>query len=73
MNADLTIIYEWSADGWWVAEIAEVPGALAQGRTKEEARSNIIGALKGLLEARRSRALQHVCEPSQIETLKLAS
>lgn len=27
MTSDITIIYEWSQDGWWVAEIAEVPGA----------------------------------------------
>lgn len=32
--------------GWIVARVTEVPGALSQGRTREEARENVIDALR---------------------------
>lgn len=31
-------------DGWIVARILEVPGAMSQGRTREEARENVLDA-----------------------------
>jgi predicted RNase H-like HicB family nuclease len=46
---DLTIIYEPGEDGWIVASIPEVSGVFSQGRTKEEARSNVIDALRLML------------------------
>lgn len=36
-------------DGWIVASIAEVPGAVSQGRTREEARENVLDALRTVL------------------------
>jgi predicted RNase H-like HicB family nuclease len=36
-------------DGWIVARVVEVPGALSQGRTREEARENVIDALRLML------------------------
>ena len=36
-------------DGWIVAQIVEVPGAISQGRTREEARENVIDALRLML------------------------
>ena len=33
-------------EGWIVARVVEVPGALSQGRTREEARENVIDALR---------------------------
>jgi predicted RNase H-like HicB family nuclease len=41
-----TILYEKGEDGWIVARIKEVPGALSQGRTREEARENVVDALR---------------------------
>jgi predicted RNase H-like HicB family nuclease len=46
---DLTIIYEGDEDGWIVASIPAVPGALSQGRTREEARENVLDALALML------------------------
>ncbi len=43
---DLTIVYEPSEEGWILASIPEVPGAMSQGRTREEARANVIDALR---------------------------
>jgi predicted RNase H-like HicB family nuclease len=36
-------------DGWIVARVLEVPGALSQGRTREEARENVLDALATVL------------------------
>jgi predicted RNase H-like HicB family nuclease len=35
--------------GWIVARVIEVPGALSQGRNREEARANVIDALRRML------------------------
>ncbi len=48
----LTIVYETGEDGWIVVSIPEVPGVHSQGRTREEARANVIDALHGILELR---------------------
>jgi predicted RNase H-like HicB family nuclease len=46
---DLTIVYEPEEEGWILASILEVPGAMSQGRTREEARANVIDALRLML------------------------
>ena len=46
---DLTILYEDGDDGWIVAAIPAIPGVLSQGRTKEEARKNVLDALALML------------------------
>jgi predicted RNase H-like HicB family nuclease len=51
-SLQLTIVYEQGDDGWIVASIPEVPGAHSQGRTREEARANVVDALRGILELR---------------------
>jgi predicted RNase H-like HicB family nuclease len=45
----VTIRFEPGEDGWIVASIPEVPGALSQGRTRDEARENVIDALRLML------------------------
>jgi predicted RNase H-like HicB family nuclease len=46
----LTISYdEPDEDGWIVARVHGVPGAISQGRTREEARENVIEALRLML------------------------
>ena len=44
-----TILFEEGEDGWVVAQVKEVPGAVSQGRTREEARENVIDALRLML------------------------
>jgi predicted RNase H-like HicB family nuclease len=47
------IVYEVvDDDGWIVASVSEVPGVHSQGRTREEARANVIEALRGIRELR---------------------
>jgi predicted RNase H-like HicB family nuclease len=46
----LTIAFdEPDEQGWIVARVVEVPGALSQGRTRDEARENAIDALRLML------------------------
>jgi predicted RNase H-like HicB family nuclease len=45
----LTIRYEDGEQGWITASIPQVPGALSQGHTQEEARANVLDALRLLL------------------------
>jgi len=48
-SLQLTIVYEDGDDGWIIASIPEVPGTISQGRTREEARENVIDALQLML------------------------
>lgn len=48
----LTIVYEDAGDGWVLARIPQVRGAISQGQTREEARANVIDALRELLALR---------------------
>lgn len=48
---DLTIVYEPGEEGWILASIPEVAGVFSQGRTREEARANVIDALRLMLSA----------------------
>jgi predicted RNase H-like HicB family nuclease len=45
----LTVRFEDAGEGWILATIAEVPGAISQGRTRAEARDNVIDALRVVL------------------------
>lgn len=49
-SIDFTISFD-SPDeqGWSVARVLEVPGAMSQGRTREEARENVLNALQTVL------------------------
>jgi predicted RNase H-like HicB family nuclease len=44
------IIYP-GEDGWWVAECPSLPGCLSQGKTKDEAITNIREAIHGYVAA----------------------
>lgn len=48
----LQIVYEDAGDDWIAVHIPQVPGAISQGRTREEARENVIDALREILAYR---------------------
>ncbi len=72
MPTELAIIFEPGQDGWWIASFPEVPGAFSQGRTREEARENVLDALTELMAARREAALRNRGSSSEIEKLSIA-
>ena len=55
-SSEFTAIYEGTEDGWWVATCPEIPGAISQGRTLEEARFMLKDAIRELGAARREQA-----------------
>lgn len=71
MSTHLTIIYETGADGLWVATIPEFPGAFSQGKTKREARANVLDALSELMAARRELALKHRPRGAEVESVAM--
>ena len=46
---ELTIVYEPGENGWVIASIPEVRGVHSQGRSREEARANVLDALQLML------------------------
>jgi len=55
VQRQLTAVYE-KRDEWYVAYLEEIPGVNTQGKTKEEARENLLDALQIFLEANRELA-----------------
>ncbi len=45
-----TICFSDGGEGWIMAQIEQVPGAISQGRTRPEARENVIDALRLMLK-----------------------
>jgi len=62
---ELTIRFEAGDTGFVIASIPEVPGAISQGRTCAEARSNVIDALRLVLSADPDATSSHT-EPLQL-------
>lgn len=52
MQQEFSAIYERDGE-WWVATAVEIQGAFSQGKTLEEARDNLLDAIRELLLARR--------------------
>ena len=52
-----TAVFERDGD-WWVASVEELPGALTQGTTIEEARENLRDAIQLILETNREQREQ---------------
>ena len=45
MRHEFTLVSERGDDDWWIATVAEYPGAFSQGKTIDEARDNAMDAL----------------------------
>jgi predicted RNase H-like HicB family nuclease len=73
VNEEFTIIYEAAPEGGYAAYVAEVPGAISQGETKEEAREMVLEALHELLAYRREEALSAKASGAEVETVRLSA
>ena len=45
----LTIQYSDAGDGWVTAQVLEIPGAISEGETREDAKANVLDALEVVL------------------------
>lgn len=58
MTHTFTAVFEEAEEGGYVAFVEELPGAITQGETIEEARENLKEAISLMLEVNRERALE---------------
>ena len=56
-------------DGMWVVECPSIPGCVSQGRTKDEALSNVQEAIALCLEVRAEKGLPLTVETRQVEVV----
>jgi predicted RNase H-like HicB family nuclease len=70
---ELTAVFRRVPEGGYVASVKEMPGALTQGETLEEARANLEDAVRLLIETSRMMADRElageaaICEPLLID------
>lgn len=62
MTHTFTAVFEEAEEGGYVAFVEELPGAITQGETLEEARENLKDAIALMLEVNRERALEGIDE-----------
>ena len=70
----LTAIIEKDDQGWYVGQIEELPAAISQGKSVEEVKTNLLDALRLLLEVNRE-ATEKAYQGKQVirEELEIAS
>ena len=56
MRHDYHVVFTTIEDGWIMATVPELPGAVTQGRNLDEARANIKEAVELVLQAYRENA-----------------
>ena len=52
MQQQFTAVFERDGE-WWVATAVEIPGAFSQGKTIDEARENLLDAVREMILAQR--------------------
>lgn len=71
MEREYTVVYQTVEDGWIMATVPELPGAVTQGRTMEEATAMIEDAVRLLLESYRELATQKASADAVWGTVKV--
>ena len=56
-------------DGMWVVECPSIPGCVSQGRTRDEAITNVQEAIALCLEVRAEKGLPLTVETRQVEVV----
>lgn len=59
-------------DDWWAVRCAEIPAAISQGKTKEEALENLKDAIEQVLAAEREEALRSKTQEDTCQPLAFA-
>ena len=73
MNRYTAILTYCDEDGWWTATCAEVPAAITQGRTAEEARENLKEAIALVIETQREAAMKEAGAAARVEQVLVAA
>ena len=73
MSDELTIIIEPCDEGGFTAYVPEVPGAVSEGETPEEAKAMVLDALNELMAFRRERAVKSMAKGAVVTSVPRAS
>jgi predicted RNase H-like HicB family nuclease len=71
MKHDYHVVYTPIEDGWIMATVPELPGAVTQGRDMEEARTNIREAIELLLQSYHENAAKDAAGNAMWETISV--
>jgi predicted RNase H-like HicB family nuclease len=71
MKREFKVVYTPIEDGWVMAQVPELPGAVTQGRNMEEAREMIQEAVELLLQSYRENAAKVAPTGAVWETLSV--
>jgi len=72
MTNDFTAVYQEAEEGGYIAYAEEVPGAITQGETLDEARANLAEAIQLVLETNREQNRLELADGRVIrETIKI--
>ncbi|HUY33094.1 MAG TPA: type II toxin-antitoxin system HicB family antitoxin [Pirellulales bacterium] len=69
MKREYTVVYQPIEDGWIMATVPELPGAMTQGKDMNEARAMIKEVVEMLLESYREDAAMEAPREAVLETL----
>lgn len=73
VSQEFTIIFEPAVEGGYTASIPEVPGAVSEGETIDEAREMVLDAMKEILAYRREEALKSKSSEAMVESLPVSA
>src|SRR5207237_598963 len=68
----LTAVFEPAAEGGYTCFVEEIPAAISEGETLEEAKANLLDALTLVLEAHRELAEKDLSPKAVRETMEFA-
>ena len=68
----LTAVFEQAKEGGYTCFVEEIPSAISQGETLAEARSNLLDALKLVLECQRELVEKNLSSKAVREIIELA-
>ena len=71
MKREYSVVYTPIEDGWIMAQVPELPGAVTQGRDIDEAREMIHEAVELLLQSYRENAVKDAPSGAIWETLSV--
>jgi predicted RNase H-like HicB family nuclease len=72
MVSPITIVLEPAEDGWFTSTILEMPEAISQGASRQEAIENVLEAVKDLFEYRRKRTERTTGKEFIVSELQIA-
>ena len=68
----LTAVFEPATEGGYTCFVEEIPAAISQGETLEEAKANLLDALKLVLQCQRELAEKERSPKAVLETIDFA-